>query len=76
MNMARRHLKDSRDPEFGGLPKQFFTLAPGPMEQVLKETLAVCRPGGGFILMEASGVPDTVSVDTWRCSGRCWAAAE
>jgi uroporphyrinogen decarboxylase len=50
----------------GGLPKQFFTLAPGPMEQVLRETLAVCRPGGGFILMEASGVPDTVSQDTWR----------
>jgi hypothetical protein len=33
---------------------------------VLRETLAVCRPGGGFILMEASGVPDTVSQDTWR----------
>lgn len=50
----------------GGLPKHFFTLAPGPMEVVVRETLALCRPGGGFMLMEASGVPDTVGNEEWQ----------
>lgn len=50
----------------GGLPKHFFTLAPEAMETILCETLALCSPGGGFVLMEASGVPDTVSRDVWR----------
>jgi hypothetical protein len=50
----------------GGLPKQFFSLEPAAMAATLDETLALCRKGGGFILMEASGVPDTVSQDIWR----------
>jgi hypothetical protein len=50
----------------GGLPKQFFTLTPAAMEATLDETLALCSRRGGFILMEASGVPDTVSNDSWR----------
>jgi len=50
----------------GGLPKYFFTLTPEAMSATLSDTLAACSPGGGFILMEASGVPDTVTRQTWR----------
>jgi hypothetical protein len=49
----------------------FAPLAESERERLLafNQALGKCAVGlgrGGFILMEASGIPDTVSPDTWR----------
>ena len=45
----------------GGLDKFFFDWDEDTMERFLRETIAVGRKGGGFLLMDSGGIPENIS---------------
>jgi uroporphyrinogen decarboxylase len=50
----------------GGLEKHFFKWDVERQYQYLKKSISAARCGGGFILMEPGGVPETVTLEQWQ----------